>query len=33
MARERHQDGGSTELGRFLYARRTQVTPADVGLI
>ena len=33
MARERHQDGGGTELGRFLYARRTQVTPADVGLI
>ena len=31
MARERHQDGG-TELGRFLHARRTQVTPADVGL-
>jgi len=33
MARERHQDGGtgSTELGRFLRARRTQVTPADVG--
>ncbi len=33
MAHERHQDGGGTELGRFLYARRTQVTPADVGLI
>jgi transcriptional regulator with XRE-family HTH domain len=33
MARD-HQDGasGGTELGRFLYARRTQVTPADVGL-
>jgi len=33
MARERHQDGdtGSTELGRFLRARRTQVTPAEVG--
>ena len=32
MARERHPDGGGTELGRFLYARRSQVTPADVGL-
>ena len=31
MAGERHQDGG-TELGHFLRARRTQVTPADVGL-
>jgi transcriptional regulator with XRE-family HTH domain len=33
MARDR-QDGGSggTELGRLLHARRTQVTPADVGL-
>ena len=32
MAREQRQDGGSTELGRFLTARRSQVTPADVGL-
>ena len=32
MAPERHDGGtGSTELGRFLRARRTQVTPADVG--
>jgi hypothetical protein len=26
------RDGGITELGRFLYARRSEVTPADVGL-
>jgi transcriptional regulator with XRE-family HTH domain len=26
------QDGGGTELGRFLRARRTQVTPAEAGL-
>ena len=32
MVRERHQDGGGTELGRFLYARRTQITPAEAGL-
>jgi transcriptional regulator with XRE-family HTH domain len=32
MARQQRQDGG-TELGHFLYARRTQVTPAEVGLI
>ena len=31
MATERHPDG-ATELGRFLTARRTQVTPAEVGL-
>jgi transcriptional regulator with XRE-family HTH domain len=33
MAREQHQDSGTggTELGRFLRARRSQVTPADVG--
>ncbi len=36
MAREQHQDGssgstGSTELGHFLRARRTQITPAEVG--
>jgi len=31
MAREQRQDGG-TELGHFLHARRTQVTPAAVGL-
>ncbi len=30
MAHERQQDGG-TELGRFLFARRTQITPAEVG--
>ena len=30
MAREQRHDGG-TELGRFLYARRTQITPAEVG--
>ncbi|MFJ8312225.1 MULTISPECIES: helix-turn-helix transcriptional regulator [unclassified Streptomyces] len=32
MAPERQHDGGGTELGRFLRARRTQITPADVGL-
>ena len=31
MATRRHPDGG-TELGRFLTARRTQVTPAEAGL-
>jgi transcriptional regulator with XRE-family HTH domain len=33
MAGEQHRDSGTggTELGRFLRARRTQVTPADVG--
>ena len=31
MATQRHSDG-ATELGRFLTARRTQVTPAEVGL-
>ena len=31
MARERQHDDGGTELGRFLYARRTQITPAEVG--
>jgi transcriptional regulator with XRE-family HTH domain len=30
MARQQHDSGG-TELGRFLRARRSQVTPADVG--
>ena len=25
-------EGGGTELGRFLRARRAQVTPAEVGL-
>lgn len=30
MAAEQHDTGG-TELGRFLRARRSQVTPADVG--
>ncbi|QMU69722.1 helix-turn-helix transcriptional regulator [Streptacidiphilus sp. P02-A3a] len=30
MAAERQHDGG-TELGRFLRARRTQLTPAEVG--
>jgi transcriptional regulator with XRE-family HTH domain len=30
MASERRHDGG-TELGRFLYARRTQITPAEAG--
>ncbi|GAB3004147.1 helix-turn-helix transcriptional regulator [Streptomyces pseudoechinosporeus] len=33
MAREQHSGGsGGTELGRFLRARRTRVTPGDVGL-
>ncbi|WP_327725408.1 helix-turn-helix transcriptional regulator [Streptomyces europaeiscabiei] len=33
MAREHHSGGsGGTELGRFLRARRTRVTPGDVGL-
>ncbi|MFI1094796.1 helix-turn-helix transcriptional regulator [Streptomyces sp. NPDC020917] len=31
MAEQRHNDSGGTELGRFLRARRTQVTPAEVG--
>jgi transcriptional regulator with XRE-family HTH domain len=31
MAAEQHRDSGGTELGRFLRARRSQVTPADVG--
>ncbi len=31
MATQRRPEGG-TELGRFLTARRTQVTPAEVGL-
>ncbi|MGW2961234.1 helix-turn-helix transcriptional regulator [Streptomyces sp. NPDC001220] len=32
MASERQQqNGGGTELGRFLRARRTQITPAEVG--
>jgi transcriptional regulator with XRE-family HTH domain len=31
MAREQHHDGGGTEMGAFLRARRSQVTPADVG--
>jgi transcriptional regulator with XRE-family HTH domain len=31
MATNRHPDG-ATELGRFLTARRTQVTPAEAGL-
>src|ERR1700761_9238727 len=31
MARERQRDDSGTELGRFLYARRTQITPAEVG--
>jgi transcriptional regulator with XRE-family HTH domain len=31
MAREQHHDGGGTELGHFLRARRSQITPADVG--
>ncbi|MFH8572466.1 helix-turn-helix transcriptional regulator [Streptomyces sp. NPDC017993] len=29
---EQHKDTGGSELGRFLRARRTQITPADVGL-
>ncbi|WP_435110935.1 helix-turn-helix transcriptional regulator [Nocardiopsis synnemataformans] len=32
MAREQSTGGSATELGRFLRARRTQVTPAEVGL-
>jgi transcriptional regulator with XRE-family HTH domain len=31
MAAEQPHDNGGTELGRFLRARRSQVTPADVG--
>ncbi|WP_103890205.1 helix-turn-helix transcriptional regulator [Actinacidiphila yanglinensis] len=31
MADQRHSDSGGTELGRFLRARRTQLTPAEVG--
>jgi transcriptional regulator with XRE-family HTH domain len=31
MAPEQPHDSGGTELGRFLRARRSQVTPADVG--
>jgi transcriptional regulator with XRE-family HTH domain len=31
MAAEQQRDSGGTELGRFLRARRSQVTPADVG--
>ncbi|MEV6160008.1 helix-turn-helix transcriptional regulator [Nonomuraea sp. NPDC052129] len=29
---EQHNDAGGSELGRFLRARRTQITPAEVGL-
>jgi len=29
MAAEQQRDNGGTELGRFLRARRSQVTPAD----
>ncbi|PVE11798.1 helix-turn-helix transcriptional regulator [Streptomyces scopuliridis] len=32
MRREQQPVGGSTELGRYLRARRAQVTPKDVGL-
>jgi transcriptional regulator with XRE-family HTH domain len=32
MARQQRPDSG-TELGHFLYARRSQITPAEVGLI
>ncbi|WP_327426144.1 helix-turn-helix domain-containing protein [Streptomyces sp. NBC_01236] len=33
MAREQHSGGsGGTELGRFLRARRSRMTPGDVGL-
>ena len=32
MAREQLYDDGGSELGRFLRARRSQLTPADVGL-
>ena len=31
MAPEQPHDGGGTELGRFLRARRSQITPADAG--
>jgi transcriptional regulator with XRE-family HTH domain len=31
MAPEQPRDSGGTELGRFLRARRSQVTPAEVG--
>lgn len=31
MAPEQPSDNGGTELGRFLRARRSQITPADVG--
>ena len=31
MAAEQQHDNSGTELGRFLRARRSQVTPADVG--
>ena len=31
MAPEQPHDSRGTELGRFLRARRSQVTPADVG--
>lgn len=31
MAPEQQHDSSGTELGRFLRARRSQVTPADVG--
>jgi hypothetical protein len=31
MAAEQPHDTGGTELGRFLRARRSRVTPADVG--
>ena len=31
MAPEQPNDNGGTELGRFLRARRSQVTPTDVG--
>src|SRR5947209_918574 len=32
MTRQQSGSAGGTELGRFLRARRTQVTPAEVGL-
>ncbi|MFI9846787.1 helix-turn-helix transcriptional regulator [Nonomuraea sp. NPDC051941] len=32
MAREQRDSSGGSELGRFLRARRTQVTPGEVGL-
>ncbi|MFG1811441.1 helix-turn-helix transcriptional regulator [Streptomyces sp. NPDC049040] len=31
MAEQQRNDGDGTELGRFLRARRTQITPAEVG--